>query len=84
MGKRMGITYLKIPPGRHSRESGDPEDGYRLPPGRPLVAPAPLLVTPAKAGAWGKGVLWIPAFAGMTKGAGMTTGAGRGRGDEGI
>ena len=34
------------------------------------------LVTPAKAGVQGKGVLWIPAFAGMTKGAG------RGRGDE--
>ena len=26
------------------------------------------LVTPAKAGVQGKGVLWIPAFAGMTKG----------------
>ena len=26
------------------------------------------LVAPAKAGAWGKGVLWIPAFAGMTRG----------------
>ncbi len=26
-----GITYLKIPAGRHSHESGNPEDGYRLP-----------------------------------------------------
>ena len=30
-----GITYLNIPPGRHSRESGNPEDGYRLPQGYP-------------------------------------------------
>ena len=50
------------------------ETGFRR--GTPLVAPAPSLVTPAKAGAWGKGVLWIPAFAGMTKETG------RGRGDE--
>ena len=28
----------------------------------------PLLVAPAEAGVQGKGVLWIPAFAGMTKG----------------
>ena len=56
------------------------------PPRRPapsLVAPAPLLVTPAKAGVQGKGVLRIPAFAGMTRGAGMTKGAGWGRGDKG-
>ena len=69
MWKWKGITYLKIPPGRHSRKSGNPEDGYRLPQGRPLVALAPPLVTPAKAGVWGKGVLWIPACAGMTQGA---------------
>ena len=45
-----------------------------------------LIVTPAKAGVQGKGVLWIPAFAGMTKGTGMTKGAGMtkgGRNDEG-
>ena len=47
----------------------------------PYSLPRRPLVTPAKAGAWGKGVLWIPAFAGMTEGGGMTKGAGRG--DEG-
>ena len=47
---RRGITYLKIPPGRHSRKSGNPEDGYRLPQGRRLVTPGVSLVTPAKAG----------------------------------
>ena len=26
-----GMTDLKIPPGRHSRESGNPEDGYPFP-----------------------------------------------------
>ena len=59
MGK--GITYVKIPRGRHFRASGNPGEGYLLLRGTPLVAPA-------KAGVQGKGVLWIPAFAGMTKG----------------
>ena len=35
----LGIAYLKIPPGRHSRESGNPEDAYRLPQGHPPSSP---------------------------------------------
>ena len=43
-------------------------DALLVAPTPPLVTLAPLLVTPAKAGVQGKGVLWIPAFAGMTRG----------------
>ena len=35
----MGIPYLKIPPGRYSHKSGNPEDGYRLPQGHPPRRP---------------------------------------------
>ena len=35
----LGITYLKIPPGPHSHESGNPEDGYRLSPECPPRRP---------------------------------------------